>query len=125
MLTETGPEHNHKGVIQGLVDRMIKEDTRQRASRSFHRKPDYLLQRIFKECFVLPSAKLGIIDLENLSVAGDGTKLSTFASHYGKKICNCKKPCSHARLFSDREAKWGWDSFHIFRLLFREYSNYQ
>lgn len=112
MPTETGPEHNHKGVIQRLVDRMIKEDIRQRAKGSFHKKGDYLLQKIFKECFVLPSARLGIIDLENLSLAGDGTKLSTFASPYGKKICSCKDSCNHPRLFSDRDAKWGWDSFH-------------
>ncbi len=112
MPTETGPEHNHKGVIQRLVDRMIKKDIRQRASGSFHRKPDYLLERIFKECFVLPSAKLGLIDFENLSVAGDGTKLSTFASSYGKKVCNCKDKCNCPRLFSDRDAKWGWDSYH-------------
>lgn len=112
MLTETGPEHNHKGVIQRLVDRMIKEDIRQRANRSSHRKPDYLLERIFKECFVLPSAKLGIIDLENLSVAGDGSKIATYASAYGKKVCNCKDKCNCPRLFSDRDAKWGWDSFH-------------
>jgi len=85
MPTETGPEHNHKGVIQRLVDRMIKEDIRQRANGSFHKKPDYLLQRIFKECFTLPLAKLGIIDLENLSVAGDGTKISTFASQLREK----------------------------------------
>ena len=121
MSVETSPEHNHtclrathrqKGVIQRLIDRMIKEDIRQRTTGSFHIKPDYLLQRIFKECFVLPSARLRIIDLENLSLAGDGTKLSTFASHYGKKICSCKDSCNHPRFFSDRGARWGWDSFH-------------
>lgn len=106
------PEHNHKDVIRRLVDRAIREDTRQKANGSSHRKPDYLLQRIFKECFVTPSARLGIIDLENLSVAGDGTKLSTFASHYGKKICSCKGPCDCPRIFSDTDARWGWDSFH-------------
>jgi len=90
-----GSEHDHKGIIQRLVDRAIRENIRQRANRSPSRKADYLLQKIFKECFVGSSAKLELIDLENLSIAGDGTKLSTFASRYGKKMCSCKKPLSY------------------------------
>jgi len=68
---------------------------RERANISSSGKPNYILQKIFKERFVASSAKLELIDLENLSIAGDGTKLSTSASHYGKKMCSCKKPLSY------------------------------
>jgi len=103
---------NYEGVIKKLTDRAIREDTKRKLGKSSYKQPDYLLQKIFKECFVLLSAKLGIIDLENLSVAGDGTKIKTFASPYGRKICSCEGPCNHSRIFSDRDARWGWDSFH-------------
>ena len=103
---------NYEGVIRKLIDRAVREDTRKKANSSSHQAPDYLLQKIFKECFVIPSARLGLIDLDNLSVAGDGTKIKTFASPYGKKICSCKELCDHPRIFSDRCARWGWDSFH-------------
>jgi len=103
---------NYEGVIKKLTDRVIREDTKRKLGKSSYKQPDYLLQKIFKECFVAQSVNLGIIDLENLSVAGDGTKISTFASPYGRKICFCEGPCNHPRLFSDRCARWGWDSFH-------------
>lgn len=106
------PEHNHKGVIKRLVDRAIRESLRKENESSSYEAPDYLLQKIFKECFVTPSARLGLIDLDNLNVAGDGSKIATYASSYGKKICSCKEKCDCPRLFSDRDAKWGWDSFH-------------
>ena len=103
---------SYEGVIKKLMERAVREDSKKKGKDTFHKAPDYLLQKIFKECFVIPSAKLGLIDLDNLSVAGDGTKISTFASPYGKKICSCRKPCNHPRIFSDRDARWGWDSFH-------------
>ena len=103
---------NYEGVIRKLIDRAIRENTRKKAKGLSYREPDYLLQKIFKECFVIPSANSGLIDLDNLSVAGDGTKIKTYASSYGEKICSCKEPCNHSRIFSDRDAKWGWDFFH-------------
>ncbi|MEA1964687.1 MAG: transposase [Candidatus Aerophobetes bacterium] len=106
------PEHNHKGVIQRLVNRVMREDSKKKNNKSSYKAPDYLLQKIFKECFVIPSARLGIIDLDNLNVGGDGSKIATYASPYGKKVCKCKDKCDCPRLFSDRDARWGWDSFH-------------
>ena len=43
-------EHNHKGVIQRLVDRVIRENSKEKNSRSSYKAPDYLLQKIFKDC---------------------------------------------------------------------------
>lgn len=64
-----GQSRSYEGIIKKLVDRAVREDLKQKDGKSSHQQPDYLLQKIFKECFVLPSAKLGIINLENLSVA--------------------------------------------------------
>lgn len=80
------PEHKHKDVIQRLVNRVMREDSKQqKRSKSSYKAPDYLLQRIFKDCFVTPSARLGLIDLNNLSIAGDGSKIATYASSLREK----------------------------------------
>jgi hypothetical protein len=76
------------------------------------------LQAIFFSCFVARSVELKLIDLSQLNVAGDGTKLSTWANAYGKKLCRCdnrgKKPqerCRCQRAYHDPLARWGWDSY--------------
>jgi hypothetical protein len=71
------------GVVKCLVDRFLKHPP------SFNSRPHDLLQQIFKECFVVPSAKMGLLgNVENLSIAGDGTSVRTGASRYGKLICD-------------------------------------
>ena len=56
---------------------------------------------------------MGLIP-ENVSVSGDGTPILTGSSHYGKKVCECRKTgiynCTCSRLFTDPSANWGWDS---------------
>jgi hypothetical protein len=48
--------------------------------------PEYLLQKVLKECAVKPSLDLGLCgDPENFVFAGDGAPLETGASPYGKK----------------------------------------
>jgi hypothetical protein len=76
------------------------------------------LQTLFYACFVARSIDLKLIDLENLYVAGDGSKLSTWANPNGKKLCDCdnrgKKPeerCRCHRAYNDSLALWGWDSY--------------
>jgi hypothetical protein len=77
------------------------------------------LQRLFFACFVARSVELELIDLQQLHVAGDGTKLPTWANPHGKKLCTCdnrgKKPherCRCHRAYRDPLALWGWDSYH-------------
>jgi hypothetical protein len=77
-----------------------------------------ILQLLFYTCFVTRSVDLKLIDLENLHVAGDGSKLPTWANPHGKKLCDCdnrgKKPeerCRCHRAYNDRLALWGWDSY--------------
>jgi hypothetical protein len=98
------------GVVKRLVDRFLKHPP------NFNSRPHDLLQQIFKECFVVPSAKIGLLgNVQALSIAGDGTSVRTGASRYGKSMCDCRKTgvfnCSCPRKFSDPDASWGWDSY--------------
>jgi hypothetical protein len=80
-------------------------------------RPEKILQDIFARCVVDTSAKLGILgNTEQLSTAGDGTCYKSGASPFGKKVCDCKSKgiykCKCKRLYSDPDARWGWDSYH-------------
>jgi hypothetical protein len=92
------------------------------------------LQSLFYACFVTRSVDLKLIDLESLHVAGDGSKLPTWANPHGKKRCDCdnrgKKPeercCCH-RAYHDPLALWGWDSYRqcwVYGHSFYELTNY-
>jgi hypothetical protein len=76
------------------------------------------LQTLFFACFVAPSVELNLIDLTHLHVAGDGSKLPTWANAHGHKRCDCdnrgKKAADHCRCqraYRDPLARWGWDSY--------------
>ena len=98
------------GIVKRLVERYLQNPP------IFHSRPHDLFQKIFKECFVVPSTKHGLLgDINALSVAGDGSSARTGASCYGKLVCDCRKngiyKCSCHRKFSDPDASWGWDSY--------------
>lgn len=98
------------GVVKRLVDRCLKNPP------DFHSRPHDIFQKIFKECFLVPSTKHGLLgNINALSVAGDGSSARTGASCYGKLTCDCRKngiyKCSCLRKFSDPDASWGWDSY--------------
>jgi hypothetical protein len=117
----------HSGIVNRLVDRILARSTPSSslaalleghtdlsALYSYER----ILHPIFFACFVVHSFGLGLIDFDNLFVAGDGSKLPTWANSYGKKLCSCdnrtKKPaerCSCLRAYRDPFALWGWDSY--------------
>jgi hypothetical protein len=99
------------GVVKRLVNRVIKY-----ADKPLLDTPESTLNQILKEIFVMPSASNGFFgDIDVFNIAGDGTCMPTHASHYGKKICDCKlKPgqtCDCKREFLDPSASWGWDSY--------------
>ena len=78
-------------------------------------RPDYVFNVILKDFFVVPSAKLGLLgDLKRFAISGDGSIIPTGASHFGRKLCNCKADgiynCDCPRVFTDLHASWGWDS---------------
>ena len=105
----------HSDIARRLVER-ISRVTRKMSSQwefddSKYARYEVILKAIFYVCFVAKSIEKGIIDLENLFVAGDGTKLETWSSPYGKKVCSCKDRCDCKRQFTDSDARWGYDSY--------------
>ena len=74
--------------------------------------PFYLIFRLYKAQFLDISANKGMIDIENLSLAGDGTPLETARPERSKRICDCPKgsDCGCKREFSQPDCNWGWDS---------------
>ncbi len=112
----------HQGVVQRLVDRILRDEDKPQPE-----KADKYLQQIFKECFVLPSARRGLLgDTTNLAVSGDGMVFETGASPMGTRDCECRQNgifnCNCPRRFSDPTANWGWDSYRE-RYVYG-YSNY-
>lgn len=100
----------HPGIIQKLVNLALQD-------KSFEHRPERLLQRIFAEVVVKPSAEAGLLgSTSNMAVAGDGTCIKTGASPYGVKTCSCASKgtynCQCPRRFSEVDANWGWDSYH-------------
>jgi hypothetical protein len=76
------------------------------------------LQALFFSCFVARSVEVKLIDLDHLQVAGDGSKLPTWANAHGKKLCTCdnrgkstQEHCRCYRAYRDPLARWGWDSY--------------
>ena len=82
-------------------------------------RTERILKAIFYACVVAQSVEFGLIDLQHLYVAGDGSKLRTWANPHGRKHCQCdnkgKKPdawCHCERYYRDPTARWGYDSYH-------------
>jgi len=106
---EKSPIHK-PGIVKRLVDRFLSRPT------VFKVRPHDLLQQIFKECFVMPSARMGLLgNVEHLRFAGDGSSVRTGAGRYGKLTCSCRKQdvfnCQCPRRYSDPDASWEWDSY--------------
>lgn len=84
------------------------------SGRSFSKRAERLLQKIFSLVAVEPSAELNLIDKTNVTIAGDGTCVHCKSSYYGTKICDCRDKgiydCHCRRRLSDIDATWGWDS---------------
>lgn len=117
----------HQNIINRLADRILSRTYQPiplaavlEGFANFSALPPWerTLQAIFFSCFVARSVELNLIDLNNLHVAGDGTKLPTWANPRGKKLCDCdnqgKKAQDHCRCYRayrDPLARWGWDSY--------------
>jgi hypothetical protein len=101
----------HPDIVNKMVDRVIKYD-----NHPLHLGQQKLILDMFSQCFVLPSANKKLLgDTQNMTISGDGTLIKTAASPYGKKICDCHSKgiykCDCKRIFSDLNARWGWDSY--------------
>jgi len=116
---------------QGIVARLAEHFLRQMANSptpetsiwhfdaSKFSKAELVIKAIFYACVVSKSIELGLIDLDQLFVAGDSSKLRTWANPNGRKRCSCdnkgKKPeewCNCERYYHDPQARWGYDSYH-------------
>lgn len=98
----------------GIVDKLVVYATLGRDA--FPLRAERLIQEVFARCVVDHSVQLGLIPHPlDLVLAGDGTSIRTGASHFGVKVCDCRKNgvfnCDCPRRFSDPQARWGWDSY--------------
>lgn len=77
-------------------------------------KPCVLLYEIFSSLFLKASAEKGLLDLANLSLAGDGTPVYTSAQERKKRTCKCLEngilDCKCDRIYSQPDCNIGWDS---------------
>jgi hypothetical protein len=111
----------HQGIVARLATRFLRQDPPPTTWRYEARKFDRaarVIKAIFYACVVSRSIELGLIDLDHLGVAGDGSKLRTWANPHGRKRCRCdnkgKKPeewCACTRYYRDPQARWGYDSY--------------
>jgi len=97
----------HSGIIKRLAQRLLSGK-----QLPLRFKDASIIKEIFDAIFVKHSQELGLIDEDNLIISGDGSKFPTWASPYGKKICECKGKCDCIRKLLDKEAQWGWDDYH-------------
>lgn len=78
-------------------------------------EPCRRLYEIFKVLFLRHSVRKRLIDLTNLSLAGDGTPLYTAAQERKIRSCSCLKKgirnCNCARVPSQPDCNYGWDSY--------------
>ena len=100
----------HPRITERVVHRLLRDQDRT------HHRPDAILQAIFQQSFVAPSAQQGLLgaDPSRLVLAGDGTVFRSATNPYGKKECHCRQhgdfKCDCPRRLSDPDASWGWDS---------------
>jgi hypothetical protein len=117
----------HHGIVNRLADRVLTRPYQPACpsallagTADFSALPRWerTLQPLFFACFVTRSVEFELIDLKNLHVAGDGSKLPTWANPHGNKLCHCDnrgkkvqdRCCCH-RAYRDPWALWGWDSY--------------
>lgn len=101
------PKHTkHDDIIRRLANRLLSG---KRLPLRF--KCASIIKNIFSSIFVFHSQELGLVKDDNLIISGDGSKLPSWASPYGKKICSCQGKCDCVRKLLDKEAEWGWDDY--------------
>lgn len=99
--------NKHPDIVRRIAG-FISDD------RSFAFYFEKLLQEIFALVAIVPSADLGLISKESLTVSGDGTCVHCHSDSLGTKVCDCPSKgiynCKCSRRYSDSDASFGWDS---------------
>lgn len=79
--------------------------------------PFALILKLYTKQFLLPSHNKGLVDLDHLSVAGDGTPIVTSARMRRKTLCDCSDKgitnCKCKRHYSQPDTDIGWDSSRL------------
>lgn len=96
----------HQGIIQKLANHIQKHPHQLGLTHLEQR-----INSILNAVAVDRSKALGLIHWEHLCVAGDGTKIPTWANPHGHKRCDCKEKCTCPRWFKDPNARWGYDAY--------------
>ena len=74
-------------------------------------QPYSRLFRIFSDVFLMHSSELGLIDLDNLVLSGDGTEVVTSARNRYRRLCSCTdRNCTCNRWYSQPDTDCGYDS---------------
>lgn len=113
-------EKPKKPVVDGEKAPPVEKVTVKELFEQFESAPpddmkacEYLFQ-IFSTLFLQHSNELGLIDLMQLSLAGDGTPVRTAARERKKRTCDCLKNgihnCKCDRIYSQPDCNIGWDS---------------
>ena len=104
----SSPEVDTAGVTEKLVAELKQAEHLD--------NPNDLLTRlgeILIDVAVGESGRRGLLgDVQRLVLGGDGSPLRTGANRYGKRVCGHRhhERCDCAKLYSDPDAQWGWDS---------------
>ena len=74
-------------------------------------QPYARLFTIFHDVFLKHSSDLGLINLNDLTLSGDGTEVETSARNRYRKLCNCTdRKCSCNRWYYQPDTDCGYDS---------------
>ena len=105
---------------QGEKAKSIEKETVEMLLKKFesndaisHEAPAILFN-LYSQGFLFESNKRGFINLDNLTIAGDGMPLMTSARDRKKRICDCFEKdildCDCPRHYSQPDCDIGWDS---------------
>jgi len=117
----------HQKIIARLAERFLRQAANSPTPETPHwhfdeskfSRAERVIKAIFYACVVSKSIDLGLVDLNHLFAAGDGSKLRTWANPNGRKRCLCDNKgkkhedrCDCERYYHDPLACWGYDSYH-------------
>ncbi|WP_238475937.1 hypothetical protein [Clostridium manihotivorum] len=99
-------------VEKTTVEQLLKE--LQGVSFLSDEQPYSSLFNLYKNEFLNLSIQKGLINTENLALAGDGTPVATSARERKHRVCDCISKgitdCTCDRFFSQPDCDIGWDS---------------
>lgn len=99
-------------VEKATVEQLLKE--LEETTFSIDEQPYGALFNIYKNEFLNVSVQKGLINPQNLALAGDGTPVVTSARERKHRVCDCTSKgitdCCCDRYFSQPDCDIGWDS---------------